>query len=282
MPGVSELLRRAGWRQGCLVGLGDQAALLDASVDRAPESGDIPVRLIAVTQDCDLVAEPEVEPFVEFIVGSRTDPIEPLYQHGRNPRLLHLQTVGEHGPGSSLLFSIHDRFRVPKKVLSEMAVDRQVRLQQDDADLLRRWIAKRYTRSAFPDTFNARLDAVDDRLERLFKSVEGQVITGVFVDVPNEEFIDGRSYEIAVRISAKSDAWNHEGTLAALDRFEERLSSILDDCDGIIVSDDDIHTLPEHDLTLAQLRQYRRFDRDYRSVPQRDGVGQPADGGGEL
>ena len=282
MPRVSELLRRAGWRQGCLVGFGDQPALLRASVDTISEPGDSPFRLVVVTQDCDLLATPEVEPFVEFIVGSESDRIDPLYRHGRNPRLLHLQTVGEHGPGSSLLFSIHDRFRVPKEVVNDMAVDRQVLLQQEDADLLRRWIAKRYTRAALPDAFNARLDTVDSRLDRLFKSAEGQVVTGVFLDVPPDELIAERPYEIAVRITAKADAWESDGSVAALDRFEERLSSILEDCDGIVVSDDDIHTLPEDDLTLADLRQFSRLDRDYRSLPQRDGMEQPADGGGEL
>ena len=48
------------------------------------------------------------------------------------------------------------------------------------------------------------------------------------------------------------------------------------------VADDDIHTLPEDDLTLADLRRFRRLDRDYRSLPERAGVEQPAEGGGEL
>ena len=229
-----------------------------------------------------MVAEPELEPFVEFIVGLESDPLEPLFRHGRNPRLLHLQTEDERGPGPSLLFSIQDRFRIPKEALAAAAVERQLRLEQEGAGLLRRWIAKRYTRAAFPDAFNVRLDAVDRRLESLFKSAEGQIITGVFLDVPDEEFDEERPYEIAVRISAQSDAWDSEDSRVALNRFEERLSSIIDDCDGILLVDDDIDTMPESHLTLADLRKYSRLDRDYRSLPQREGVVHPADGGGEL
>ena len=256
--------------------------MLCASVDAIAAPEDSPFRLVVVTQDCDLLAATEVEPFVEFIVGSEYNRIEPLYCHGRNPRLLNLQAVGEHAPGLSLLFSIHDRFRVPKEVVSDMAVDRHMLLQQEDADLLRRWVAKRYTRAAFPDAFNARLDTVDGRLDRLFKSPEGQVITGVFLDVPSDELIEGRPYEVAVRVTAKADTWEDADAVAALDRFEERLSSILDDCDGIVIFDDDIQTSPEDDLTLADLRRFSRLDRDYRSLPQRGGVERPADGGGEL
>ena len=282
MPRVADLVRAAGWRQGRIARPADTEALLVASVDRVPEPGEAIVRLTAVTQDCDLVQEPDIEPFVEFMVCWETETVEPLYRHGRNPRLLHLRTVGEDRPGPWLHLSIHDRFRVRKQTLTGIAVDDELRLEPDDARLLSRWIAKRYTRPAFPDAFNVRLDAVDRRLERLFKSPEGRVVTGVFLDVVDDEFIDEVPYEIAVRITARTEAWEDEGARIALSRFEERFSSILDDCGGVNVAEDDIHTVPEDDLTLADLRRFRRLDKDYRSLPERAGVEQPAEGGGEL
>ena len=191
MPRVSDLIRAAGWRQGSIARPADTRALLIASVDRVPEPGESIVRLVAVTQDCDLVQEPGIEPFVEFVFCRETEAVEPLYRYGRNPRLLHLQTAGEDGPGPWLHVSIHDRFRVGKETLTGIAVDRDVRLESDDTRLLSRWIAKRYTRPAFPDAFNLRLDGVDGRLERLFKSPEGQVVTGVFLDIADDEFIEG-------------------------------------------------------------------------------------------
>ena len=66
-----------------------------------------------------------------------------MYRYGRNPRLLHLRTVGEDGPGPRLHISIHDRFRVDNETLIGVAVDRELRLEPDDARLLSRWIAKR-------------------------------------------------------------------------------------------------------------------------------------------
>ena len=282
MPQVSDLVRAAGWRQGSIARPADTEALLAASVDRVPEPGESTVRLVATTQDCDLVQEPEIEPFVEFIVGRETEAVEPLYRYGRNPRLLHLQTAGEDESGPWLHVSIHDRFRVGKETLIGIEVDQEIRLEPDDARLLSRWIAKRYTRPAFPDAFNARLDAADRRLEKLYKSREGEIVTGVFLDVADDEIVDDVPYEIAVRITARAGAWEYEPTRAALSRFEERLSTILDDCPGVIVADDDIQTMPEDDLTLADLRRFRRLDRDYRSLPERAGVEPPADGGGEL
>ena len=282
MPQVSDVVRAAGWRQGSIARPADNETLLAASVDRVPEPGESVVRLVAVTQDCDLVQEPDIEPFVEFIACRESEAVEPLYRYGRNPRLLYLQTIGEDGPGPWLHVSIHNRFRVGKETLTGMTVDEELRLEPDDARLLNRWIAKRYTRPAFPDAFNARLDAVGGRLERLYKSLEGEIVTGVFLEVADDENVDDVPYEIAVRITARIEAWENEVTRAALSRFEERLSTILDDCPGVIVADDDIQILPEDDLTLADLRRFRRLDRDYRSLPERAGMEQPADGGGEL
>ena len=114
------------------------------------------------------------------------------------------------------------------------------------------------------------------------RAEEGEIVTGVFLDVADDENVDDVAYGIAVRITARTDAWDDEVTLAALSRFEERFSTILDDCPGVVITDDDIQTLPEDDLTLADLRRFRRLDRDYRSLPERAGVEPPADGDGEL
>ena len=80
MPQVSDVVRAAGWRQGSIARPADNETLLAASVDRVPEPGESVVRLVAVTQDCDPVQEPDVEPFVELIVCRASEAVEPLYR----------------------------------------------------------------------------------------------------------------------------------------------------------------------------------------------------------
>ena len=94
-------------------------------------------------------------------------------------------------------------------MLIGIAVDEEPRLEPDDARLLSRCIAKRYTRPAFPDASNARLVAVDGRLESLYKSQEREIVTGVFLDVAADELVDDVPYEIAVRIAAITGAWEN-------------------------------------------------------------------------
>ncbi len=282
MPSAAGSIRASGWRQGRFVGREDIRTLLARSIDQVLPRGKTPFRLVVVTQDCDLVQNADIEPFVELIPCMEITKAEPLYENGRNPRLLHIPSIRPPEPDQWLEISIHDRFRVRKEALADLSVDQSTRLKDHDVRLLSRWIAKRYTRTAFPDEFNLRLKTVDGQLERLFKSQPGQTVTGIFLDVADEEHPQDKPYAIAVRITAKTAAWNDEGLCTALQSFEERFSSILDGCEGIVIAEDDIHTLPEEDLTLADLRRFRRLDKDYRSLPERDDTEQPIDPSSEL
>lgn len=165
-------------------------------------------------------------------------------------------------------------------MLADLTVDKYTCLAAQDVRLLSRWFARRYTRPAFPDAFNLRLNVVDQRLERLFKSKESRVVTGIFLEVADDEYADDQPYDIAVRVTAKAEAWDDNVLRDAVENFEARLSSILDNCDGISIFD--IQTLPEDDLTLADLRRFKRLDKDYRSLPEEEGVELPVDESGRL
>ena len=277
MPSVSGLIRTSGWRQGSFVGRDDTETLLDKSIDQVPSQRETPLRLVVVTQNCDLVQEPNIEPFAELILCREIAEAEPLYENGRNPRLLHIQAIGSRKPDQWLGISIHDRFRVQKITLVDLAVDQSTQLRDHDVRLLSRWIAKRYTRPAFPDELNQRFKTVDGQLERLFKSKDGQIVTGIYLDVSDEEHSQDTPYTISVRITAKAEVWDNHSLRTALQNFEQRLSSILDGCTGIAIAEDDIQTLPEEDLTLADLRRFKRLDRDYRSLPEQGDLGRPVD-----
>ena len=275
MSSVSKSIRVAKWRQGSFVRRDDAKALLKKSIDQVIPSEQSKIRLVVVTQDCDLVQGPDIEPFVEFISGCEIAKGGSLFQNGRNPRRLHIQSIGPQEIKQWLEISIHDRFRVQKEGLANLAVDETTRLTIDDAELLRRWIARRYTRPAFPDEFNLRLKRVDEKLENLFKSEAGKLLTGIFLDVIDDEIPQGEQYNIEVRITTKAEIWEDDQQYKILDEFEEQFLSIFDNCKGISVSD--IQTLPEEDITLADLRQFKQLEKDYRSFPKQKGVERPVD-----
>ena len=268
MPSIAERIRASGWRQGSIVTGPDAHRLLRSSIDRVAEQDQSQFRLIVVSQDCDLVAHPNVEPYVELILCTKAERDQSLHRHGRNPRQLQIQMIGAGNDRAWFDVSVHDRFRVPKEELASVNKDKALRLENRDARALRRWLAKRYTRPAFPDAFNRRLQVVDRKLESLFKSRKGRVVTGIYVDVVEAELPEGTPYEIVVRATAYAHCWERKETSKLLEQFEERLAGILDDCPGIDILEDDIRVMPEDDLTVADLRNFKRLDRDYRSLAE--------------
>lgn len=268
MPSITERIRASGWRQGSIIAGTDAHRLLRSAIDYVRERDQSGFCLIVVSQDCDLVARSDVEPYVELVLCTNAEGPQSLHRHGRNPRWLQIQLIGAGDDRDWFDVSIHDRFRVSKEVLVSASQDEALRLETQDARALTRWLAKRYTRPAFPDAFNRRLQVVDKRLEALFKSNMGRVVTGIYLHVAEAEFPEGTPYEIVVRATASAECWQKKETSNLLQGFEERLAAILDDCPGIDILEDDISVLPEDDLTVADLRSFKRLDRDYRSLAE--------------
>lgn len=279
---ISRKIREVGWRQGSLLKRTDHASALRTAVDYFPFGADAAVLLIVVNQICDLVGNPDIEPYVELICGRFVDRPNPLYQRGRNPRCIELRLLCAGETPRWIGISIHDRVRVRKEVFGDIAPDGNCILPDEEIHMLRRWLAKRYTRPAFPDAFNERLGTVAKRLEALWKSNSAHPVTGIYLQLPEVELAVEVPYDIRVRITAKAEAWEDPEQRVQLEEFEERFDKILEDCDGLVIANDDISTIPEEDLTLADLRNWKRLDVDYRSVPEAPGVEGPPDHADEI
>lgn len=167
----AEALRISHWRQGYFVKHQDVSEVLGSSIDHVNKRRTHHTQsLILLTQDCDLVQNLEKEPFVEFIAGYEVSSHNPSLFHGKNPRRLQVQAIANDRKQEMLDISIHDRFRIPKQELLRLSPDGDRQLSVRDRKLLTGWIAKRYTRHAFPDEFNRRLRKSSKRMEKLFKT----------------------------------------------------------------------------------------------------------------
>jgi len=237
------------------------------------------VTLVLVSQDCDICADEGIEPYADAL------PFVPLQpgavdrdaqcRGGRNPRRLVLDLPGR-GPMAAEQWR---RLRIPKPALHGLQPTGQI--PTDDATCLRRWLGRRYTRAAFPDAFNNRLDAsrkIREKLERLWASADAQQVSGIYIrfvdqdDKPGDREIltPDESYHIVVRVTypvgldpATGNAIVAPDIKASADKVLESFDTLLDSLDGIDM--DDGKPVPETDFTLHDLRFYLRFDRDFRS-----------------
>ena len=124
--------------------------------------------LILISQDCDIVHKRyEVEPFIEFLVANRIEATSKNkgLQWGKHPRRFQFSVL-QQGGNSLFEIDINDRYRAPRQIL--LAGLPEQRLDAKLTEAIGRWVAKRYTRAAFPDEFNRRTDAARDQLGKVW------------------------------------------------------------------------------------------------------------------
>lgn len=269
------------WRQGSVFRATDIHAVLAASVDRHPSPAidTAADRLMVLTQDCDLVhSRLEDEPWAELI------PLRPLgpYNKGRdnpclygkNPRRLVFQIECE-SPSTWWCLEPHSRFRIPREILTPLGPDPERCLPERTAQVLARWVSRRYTRAAMADAFNTRLRQKARELGDLWKSVDAEAVSGVYLMGAREELPEGQDYHLEILLSIASDSSQDPVLLEKAQRVSQTLDGILTDCPGIEVVG--VSERLEQDITLRDLRNYQRLDLDYRSGSDRPNASGPVE-----
>src|SRR5690349_20762661 len=108
---------------------------------------------VLISQDCDIATLPDKEPEAECVLARPVATANPSFVSGKNPRVLHIQLAD----GSFLEIDLRHRRSVAKERLLE-AQPSSLTLKTAGVRLLSKWLGKRYSRPAFPDAFNRRLD----------------------------------------------------------------------------------------------------------------------------
>jgi hypothetical protein len=284
-----QVIRKAGWRQGDLLCHRVAVQMLLHSVDHKPGVAD-EFWLSILTQDCDLVRDKKREPFVEMLVltpqatSSKLSPGE----RGQSSRFLALSARSASGR-LCLKASVHDRIRVRKSDFVSVARDRPEAadgycLDHEERLLLVRWMARRYTRPPFPDAFEDCLQSTDDPVKRLFKSSDAKAVSTIFLRIEDDNPSEGSPFVLRAILAASANDLADQDLNRAILRFEEEFIRVFSQRPRIRFAlrdeDDpgsvDVRVLPEEDITLAIVRNFRRFDADYRSVDDEDAAGPPA------
>ncbi len=253
MSTLADRIRAHGWKQGSIV---DRE--LASKVQR---SGGGECEFVLLSQDCDVVHRSlDVEPSVELISMMRTlrDQADGGYTHGKNPRVLHVEAQDD----KLLVFSIHERYIVDRHLLAEHPPAGYI--GDGTTQMLTRWVAKRYVRSAFPDVFNDRIRGSDKRIGRALRA-HGKGASGIFLQLSDwGELDDDQDYEITIVVVIHDDELEAEAANLA-----SKLMQHMDACSGVSVKD--VRCVGERDFTIYDLRTYKRWDFDSRSYSGRPG-----------
>lgn len=283
VPDAANCLRAEGWKQGCLIHSQYAEQITAAAIDFYNKDETSDIWLVVLTQDCDLVRNTDVEPFVEILTMKKLPNIPNNPIRGQSARSLHL-SLEISGDTHWFEGNIHDRFRITKESLCGLGCETPLVFKENELRFLRQWLARRYTRAAFPDHFETHLAATQGRVKSLFKSPEAKLISTVYIAIDNEDAGPDEDYFIHAILTALAEDFDDIEKSGLIDDFEERFISVFKGrphiCFALKNPDDDesydVRVIPEEDITLSMLRKYKRFDADYRSVD--DDTVSPPDG----
>lgn len=254
-----EGLRGKGWRQGALVLQPDMSRLeLTPPIEADPGPDDC---LIVVSHDCDLLhRELEKEPFVEFVVARSVESAAGDILFAKSPRRLALQSA-------EYTFEVdaHSKCRAYRQAIMTLAPGGF--LSDLDLRILRRWLANRYSRAAFPDAFNGRSSRVGEKVKKILRGVPD--LSGIFLSTTEVELAAADPYRIVVIGCMPALAYGHQGRRIACQEAVDKISSFLDGCDGIEVVDSELRS--EAAVSLDDLHFMKRWD--YDSLSYRDDSG---------
>lgn len=249
----AEQIRAKQWRQGCIL-LPEQ---LPAGTIASPlllEGGN---RLLYVlTHDCDLVqADFAKEPYVEVLAIEPITAADGNLTHGKNSRLLDF-TIGV----SAFRASCHDRFRIDRRLLTNLSPSEAHPVDSALCDLITGWISKRYIRPAFPDEFNIRLNQETRAIRKYFKRY-GHLFERIYIacNPQLEELPGDEDYKLTVWLVLEDKDAGPSDVLKAQELVVQ-LEQILNGCRGIEVLE--CLAVQESEITLAHLRVLSLWDFD--------------------
>ena len=266
---IADYYKDRKWNQGDIID-DDSAikALLKCSCDFILPCLQDSYFLVIISQDCDILHSPEGEPYIDFLLGRFLSEKNGNLWNGKNPRRLQVSFNGENG--RIFEFSIHDKFRVNKADFVKINPKKsQITLVTNDLKIIILWVSKRYTRAAFPDEFNLRLKKADKQLTALSKDPLMEFVSLIFVNTSETELPPNKKYMVKLVIGI-----NHSTDQETRSQIEDLFQDSFD-IPGIMA---DAQALDEYDITYEIIKTYKRFDWDYRSLPENSNTATPASG----
>ncbi|EOZ7480709.1 TPA: hypothetical protein ACR8QZ_001937 [Enterobacter roggenkampii] len=201
------LVRGTSWRQGHVLKHDDAVSLGLLSPDETNH------KVVVITHDCDLQSDSEKN--VELMFGPLKKGSSKM-KRAKHPRILDLCFENPESPKKGAVELRHERKAIiSKKNFHCTENDPAYTISSEEKQGLKQWLAAKYGRPAFPDSFEERLRAFDlDKNDEddkfVFEKAVADIIStnsehliGIFFDLGEERFTDleeGEPYELVINV----------------------------------------------------------------------------------
>lgn len=249
-------IREANWRQGaCLEPQTISQLVADGAL---PDHGEEALWVV-LTQDCDLYHRNlDNEPVVELISAQRRAKKPKSKASLKDPRELH---VADENLESTLVFRSCNRVWLPRELLCELEPS-DISLTGETRGELIRWVARKYTRVAFPDAFVDRVRPAEKDWAKAERNSDGDIYA-VYVNVTDQELTD-EPYRILVVCIASPKALEDDAIYQATQELTGQLGELLTQCDGIELVDIELRSQAE--FSIEDQLSFQRWDFDASTI----------------
>lgn len=261
MPIDHELIRRNGWRQGAIFSPESTAEIIDGANDGS--------RLIVVSHDCDIVHRGDQEPHVEVCVADPlTNGVDGQFRWARHPRRLDVNLEISDGAAGYRLEAFN-RKQFNQSILEQYEPDAQAVCPPEELTRITVWLAKRYTRAALPDTFNARQEPARDRIRNILRR-NSEIMSSIQIALePKAELGQDEQYRVHIIALMLKDDYDTENLRIQIEEAINQIARALHECDGIEVVEAAV--VSEDSFTLHASRFFVELNFDdlsLRAVPE--------------
>ncbi|APC14000.1 hypothetical protein AB6H26_20805 [Providencia hangzhouensis] len=259
----------SGWKRGTFVELKKFTNIIDELPPKLRlfcERNET-VYLIPVLYDCALI-EPslEKEPWVQVILAIPCQ-ADNNFKHAKNPRKIHLP-IQVDGHESYIEITALSFFQVcRKKLLQESIPSPNIMWLGNAKNMLLDWIAERYRRATFPDSFGHRIDKKCQKaLDSTWKDENfSKFCSGVYINLhTDDELPEGQVYKTDILIAVPEEVNLRQiRNNRIADKMVEKLKNAILLAKGIQVSSIDL--MSEDQFTKKIERKFKRFSLEYFS-----------------
>ncbi len=260
------------WEQGSVLNEGSAKSL---GLIKEKQFESLPV---VITHDCDL--RHHKEDTVELIIGEKVKNPDPVYTNAKNPRQLHLDFLSAEGKSIHLDMKYSNRNFISKEELLNLKQEKSVfEISYESKKVLKQWLAARYGRPAFPNSFENCLretkggKTVGRLLEKIFEPIEPHIV-GLFFDLGEHMLIELKEipYELNIFVVYDGKTNSIEARNAASEAVRE-IESLFSDVYGTLgtakgISLESCKAISDTKFALSDIRMMEQWRLEYLSIGQ--------------
>lgn len=229
--------------------------LLEGLSDGSPTTEDD--FAMVVSQSCDLVHHDLVnEPSATILVLKSVNVGNPDVMHCRNPRHLHFPTLD----GLWLEARAWNQTTIPREILAKREIAGRIEISPKVLRVVLEWLAKRFTRIAFPDDFNDALKPKSKALGKLLKKNHHHFSEILMSISPFDELDEGQHYQVACYFLMETEVHENPKHFAVARAVAAKLEKIFEECGMEVL---ECSAVSEGEVTVAEFNLLLNWDYDH-------------------